>query len=168
MVRDSEEMLRLGELIARGLGPGDTVYLVGELGAGKTTLAQGIVRGLGYEGPVTSPTFTIINVYQGRVPVYHCDFYRLQEDDVHDLGLEDILEKEGVVLVEWPERLGRELPRRALVIKIDVVDGDYDQPRRVRVTGWGEEYESRVEELKSIVGSGFGDGHPGSGSCFGE
>jgi len=165
LVRDTESMLQLGELIAKRLVPGDTVYLMGELGAGKTTLAQGIVRGLGYAGRVTSPTFALINVYQGRIPVYHCDFYRLEEKDFYDIGIEDYLEKEGIVLIEWPERLSRELPGRALLIKIDLVDDDYEGPRLVTITGKGKRYEGRVEELKTIVSVGFGNCDPGSGGC---
>lgn len=147
-------MTELGENIARVLRPGDTVYLVGELGVGKTTLVQGIVRGLGYTGKVTSPTFALVNVYEAGIPVYHCDFYRLQEGDVLDLGLEDFLEKDGITLIEWPQKMMGELPSRALLIEITLTGNDYDLPRVVTIKGWGEEYEGRLEELKAIVGTG--------------
>ena len=164
-MRDADSMVRLGELLAQGLAPGDVVYLMGELGAGKTTLARGIARGLGYLGQVTSPTFTLMNIYAGRVPIYHCDFYRLEEGDIHDLGIEDYLERDGVTLVEWPERLLDDLPGRAFYINIEVQDGDYEGPRLVTVIGKGAEYEGRMEELNRIVGAGFGNCDPGGRSC---
>jgi len=154
MVDKPEAMVQLGEKIARVLQAGDTVYLVGEIGAGKTTLARGIVKGLGYAGRVTSPTFTIVNMYEARIQVYHCDFYRLGEEDLPDLGLEDFLEKDAVVLVEWPEKMERGLPGRGLVIELGLIAGDYDLPRIVDIKGVGATGAARVEELKAIVGAG--------------
>ncbi|MCR4399517.1 MAG: tRNA (adenosine(37)-N6)-threonylcarbamoyltransferase complex ATPase subunit type 1 TsaE [Syntrophomonadaceae bacterium] len=153
-VSDEQAMRRLGEHIASVLGPGDLVYLVGVLGAGKTTLVQGIARGLGVTGRVTSPTFTLVNVYEGRVPVYHCDLYRLEEGELVHLGLEDLVEGDGVVLVEWPERGLASLGEATLVVELEVVEGDYDLPRRVRIWAPQAGQEGRVEELKTRVGAG--------------
>jgi tRNA threonylcarbamoyladenosine biosynthesis protein TsaE len=95
----------LGERIAAGLGPGDVVLVSGELGTGKTTLIRGACRALGVTDQVTSPTFTIGHRYRGRVPVSHLDLYRLEGLDREDPGLlDDYLNLDSVVLIEWPER----------------------------------------------------------------
>jgi tRNA threonylcarbamoyladenosine biosynthesis protein TsaE len=103
-----EETLDLGQKIGRKLIPGDLLLLSGDLGTGKTTLVQGISLGLGV-GPeqyVRSPSFTLINQYQGNLPVYHIDLYRIESGpDLVNLGLEEYLFGEGVALVEWAERL---------------------------------------------------------------
>jgi tRNA threonylcarbamoyladenosine biosynthesis protein TsaE len=93
----------LGKRLAPELGPGDVVLVSGELGAGKTTVIRGICRGLGVEGPVTSPTFTIGHTYRGRVPVSHLDLYRLSGLEGEDPALlEDYLTPGAVALIEWP------------------------------------------------------------------
>ena len=103
-----EETLSLGEKIGRHLAAGDIVCLFGELGAGKTTLTQGIARGLGVPKKeyVRSPTFTIVNQYEGKLPVFHIDLYRIaSSQDLENLGLEETLENGGVAIVEWAEKL---------------------------------------------------------------
>ena len=120
---ETEEFARQMGLNAK---PGEVYCLEGTLGAGKTVFARGFARGVGYEGLVTSPTFTIINVYEsGRLPLYHFDLYRLEEDsdDLESIGLEDYFHSDGVCLVEWPRRLGDYLPREATKIEI-IVDFD--------------------------------------------
>lgn len=104
----ADETLTLGEKIGQHLQAGDIVFLFGELGAGKTTLTQGIARGLGVpqDEYVRSPTFTLINQYGGKVPVYHIDLYRIASPrELEDLGLEEILGAGGVAIVEWAEKL---------------------------------------------------------------
>jgi tRNA threonylcarbamoyladenosine biosynthesis protein TsaE len=98
----------------------------GSLGAGKTVLARGIAAGLGVEPErVHSPTFTLVNHYQGRLPVYHIDLYRIQKpSDLLELGLEELLGTDGVALVEWPERLGSYLPEKAMRISINDLGGN--------------------------------------------
>jgi len=106
--QNPEETLALGRKIGEKLIPGDLILLSGDLGTGKTTLVQGISQGLGV-GPdqyVRSPSFTLINPYQGSLPVYHIDLYRIDSGpDLANLGLEEYLFGEGVSLVEWSERL---------------------------------------------------------------
>ena len=102
------DTLALGEKIGRHLQAGDIVFLFGDLGAGKTTLTQGITRGLGVakEEYVRSPTFTLVNEYQGKTPVFHVDLYRIASSlELEDLGLEEIFSGQGVSIVEWAEKL---------------------------------------------------------------
>ena len=95
----------LGERLGRLLQSGDVVLLTGDLGAGKTALAQGIARGLGVVGPVSSPTFTILKEYAGRIPLYHFDLYRIEHpDELEALGFADYFYGDGVSVVEWAER----------------------------------------------------------------
>ena len=101
------ETERLGQPLGKLLEPGQVVALQGPLGAGKTALIRGIARGLGVTEPVTSPTYTIVNEYStGRVPLFHFDMYRLSgPEDLFDIGWEDYLDRDGVCVVEWSERV---------------------------------------------------------------
>ena len=100
-----EETEQAGERLGRSLLPGDVLLLAGDLGAGKTTLVRGLARGLGVEGAVQSPTFQLVRVHAGAIPLGHVDLYRLDSDaDLGELGLDELLE-EGVVVVEWGSRL---------------------------------------------------------------
>jgi tRNA threonylcarbamoyladenosine biosynthesis protein TsaE len=120
----AEETLEIGRRLAEDLRPGDVVALSGELGAGKTTLVKGIALGLGVREPVTSPTFTLIQEYEGRLPVYHVDLYRIREaESLEDLGLEEYFYGTGVTLVEWPEKAASFLPPSALTVNISVQAG---------------------------------------------
>lgn len=116
----AEETRALGEKMARELRPGDVILLEGPLGAGKSELARGIARGLGVAETVTSPSFTILNVYtSGRIPLYHFDWYRLEsEEELYELGMEEYLGGDGIALVEWPGRCPDALPADFLMIEI--------------------------------------------------
>lgn len=151
IVRDEDEMLELGQALASVLGPGDIVYLRGILGAGKTVLVRGVARGRGYDGPVTSPTFTLMNIYPAQPPIYHFDFYRLETPDLDDLGLEEYLEGGGISLLEWPQVGDAVLPREALGVDINLSGDDYDLPRRVSFSAQGDKYRQKLERLKAIV-----------------
>jgi tRNA threonylcarbamoyladenosine biosynthesis protein TsaE len=111
-----------GRQFAPGLHAGDIVALQGELGAGKTHMIKGIVAGLGSADPVTSPTFTLVHEYSGgRLPVYHFDFFRLEDArSAARLGLDDYFFSEGVSLVEWADRFPELLPKEARWIRIEV------------------------------------------------
>jgi tRNA threonylcarbamoyladenosine biosynthesis protein TsaE len=116
-----------GERLARHLRCGDLVLLVGDLGAGKTTLVRGMARGLGSPADVMSPTFQLVRIYPGRVQLAHVDLYRVDDpDEVNDLGLEELLEQ-GAAVVEWGERLGG--PATARVV-LEVLEGNH---RRLRL-----------------------------------
>lgn len=102
-----EETLALGARLAEILKKGDIVCLFGELGAGKTAFVKGLAKGLGIDGDhVHSPTFTLMNCYEGRLPLYHFDLYRITESDLFNLGYEEFFFGQGVTAVEWSERLG--------------------------------------------------------------
>lgn len=118
--------LRLGAAIGAALRAGDVVALEGDLGAGKTTLARGILAGAGHEGEVPSPTFTIVQAYlppSVRLPVWHCDLYRIESPgEIEELGLEEALD-DGALVVEWPDRAGSRLMRDALRLRLDIDGG---------------------------------------------
>ncbi len=100
-----ERSLRWGKELAGQLQRGDIVLLIGELGAGKSVIARGLARGLGYQGVVSSPSFTLVKTYPGKLKIDHCDLYRIgPQDDLRDLGLENLLEPEGITIFEWGER----------------------------------------------------------------
>ena len=113
----------LGESWAANLTGGEIFALHGVLGAGKTQLVKGLARGLGFEGDVTSPTFTIIHEYRGgRLPLYHIDLYRIRsEKEAVDLGLEEYLPGDGVTVIEWPDRIPSLLPPQTRHWELQVV-----------------------------------------------
>ena len=110
----------LGRRLAAALSPGAVVAYRGDLGMGKTAFTRGLARGLGYEGRVTSPTFTIVNEYEGPgLPLFHFDMYRLEDaGDLFDIGWEDYLDRGGVCAVEWSERVEEALPEDAVTVSI--------------------------------------------------
>lgn len=113
---------RFGARLGRLLAPGDLVLLDGPIGAGKTVMAQGIARGLGVCDPVVSPTFTIVREYNGRLPLYHIDLYRLHPgSQLESIGIEDYLYSNGIVVIEWPDRAGALLPAEQLCIQLKVI-----------------------------------------------
>jgi len=127
--RSPEETERIGADLARRIVIPGGVLLRGELGSGKTTLTRGIARGLGLEDPtiVNSPSFTLVNMYQGDCPIYHVDLYRLQNDrDLYSIGIDDFLGKEGVTVVEWSERLSYSM-KHAIQVAIE----DAGENRRI-------------------------------------
>ncbi|MDR0689363.1 MAG: tRNA (adenosine(37)-N6)-threonylcarbamoyltransferase complex ATPase subunit type 1 TsaE [Spirochaetaceae bacterium] len=134
-----EATIRAGEELAELLHPGSVVALRGGLGVGKTYLTKGIARGLGINEEITSPTYTIISEYQGKLPLYHIDVYRLGgDDDFSALGGDDFLYGSGVSVIEWSELLPRSLPKDAITIEITLLEGDR---RLIRVTGLpGEDF----------------------------
>lgn len=132
VVETSDRMIALGKTLSGKLKPGDRLLLRGDLGAGKTTLVKGIARGLGFEGMVTSPTFTIMQIYLGRLPIYHLDFYRLGGEDQDGDEWEESYYGDGVTLIEWPSP--EALEPGDIIIEIEITDDDYDSPRLVRIT----------------------------------
>lgn len=132
-VSDTEEF---GCRLAGQLRPNTVVACRGGLGMGKTALTRGIARGLGYTGRVTSPTFTIVNEYLGKTPLFHFDMYRLDDSDaLFDIGWEDYLDRGGVCVVEWSENVADALPSDAIIVSI--ARGEKDNERIITVEGGG-------------------------------
>lgn len=129
-----QELRHWGEDFGRSLKAPALVTLEGELGAGKTTLAQSICRGVGIREDVTSPTFALVNEYEvGGITVYHLDLYRLRgPDDLTNIGWDDIVNSGQIVLVEWPERAGNRMPPDAIRVRLEYIPGD-DKHRRLTV-----------------------------------
>jgi tRNA threonylcarbamoyladenosine biosynthesis protein TsaE len=124
--RDATEAL--GEALAPLLRAGDVLVLSGDLGAGKTQLTKGIARGLGVSEPVTSPTFNLLLVHDGRLPLYHFDLYRLETAaQLEDLDYWGTLEADGVSVVEWGDRFADEMPADGLTVRIHITDDDARQ-----------------------------------------
>jgi len=131
-VQETEE---LGLRLAKALYPGAVVAYTGDLGAGKTAFTRGLAQGLGITGAVTSPTFTIVNEYEGgRLPLFHFDMYRLgSSDELFDIGWEDYLTRGGVCAVEWSEIVDDALEDSC--IRVDIRRGETDDQRLIRITG---------------------------------
>ncbi len=124
----------IGARLAAALSPGAVVAYLGDLGMGKTVFTRGLAAGLGYKGRVTSPTFAIVNEYEGgRLPLFHFDMYRLNSaDDLFDIGWEDYLARGGVCAVEWSENVADALPENTVRVRID---RDGDTGRRITIEG---------------------------------
>jgi tRNA threonylcarbamoyladenosine biosynthesis protein TsaE len=133
VTHSARETQQFGRALAKKLVPPCLILLQGELGSGKTTLAKGIVTGLGAarEEEVTSPSFTLVHEYGGEGRVYHIDLYRVETaQELSTLGLDDIFARDAVVLVEWGEKLGANVPRPALEIQLEYAEND---DRRITV-----------------------------------
>ncbi len=147
------ETISLGEKIGELLEPGQLILLSGELGAGKTILTQGICSGLGVDEVVTSPTYILINEYEGDLKIYHMDLYRLEaEEDLYDIGIEDYLDTEGVVLIEWPDLVYDLLPPDFIYIRIVVVNKD---TRKILIEAEGDRGRRLIARFGENVGNGY-------------
>jgi tRNA threonylcarbamoyladenosine biosynthesis protein TsaE len=148
------ETEKIGALLGGLLLPGDFIALRGELGAGKTRFARGVATGLGVAAdiPVTSPTYTLLNIYAGRIPLYHFDLYRLTGDEeVVELGFAEYFCGDGVSLVEWPERLREELPPERLEIVFTYLG---ETRRRVELHPTSDRFKKVVDEFLCVYKNG--------------
>jgi tRNA threonylcarbamoyladenosine biosynthesis protein TsaE len=143
---DAEATRALGAILGRAAEPGDVVCLFGELGAGKTQLAKGIAAGLGVGDTVSSPSFVLMAEYEGRLPLFHIDLYRLADAaDALAGGLIDDRQESGMTVIEWAERLGDWLPASRLDIRID---GTGDGPRRLELRATDARHERLAAEVR--------------------
>ena len=150
VTRSVEETRALGEELGRDvLRPGDVVVLSGELGTGKTALAQGVGRGLEVAGPVVSPTFTLVREYEGRIRLCHVDVYRLDRvQELHDLGIEE-QQEESVTLIEWGEAAVAALPADRLEVRLTAGAGADE--RIIELVLLGESWRRRSHRLAEII-----------------
>jgi tRNA threonylcarbamoyladenosine biosynthesis protein TsaE len=147
-----EDTVALGRELGKRLLPGDFIALIGDLGSGKTHFVQGVAEGDDMQADVcvTSPSYTLLNEYSGRVPLYHFDLYRLHGDgDIQELGFDEYFYGDGVCLVEWAERLDQELPKENLKIVFSQLD---DTSRKLDFYCSGARYELLVRDLFSERG----------------
>lgn len=153
-IPSAQAMVELGRILGELVRPGDVVALVGDLGVGKTTLVQGIAQGLDIQELVTSPTFTLIKDYaSGRLNLHHIDVYRLEDpEEILHLGLDELLWGEGVVVLEWADRILSLLPEDYLEISIT----RHVNIRKAVIEPRGKGYEGLVEELREVAGSRIG------------
>ena len=156
VTRAVEDTRALAEAVAGLSRPGDLVVLAGDMGAGKTAFVQGFGRGLGVAERITSPTFTLVHVYDGRVPIHHLDVYRLDQlSEVLDLGLAEILDGEGIVLIEWGDAILPVLPHDFLEVRLTFGPGDDD--RRLVIRAVGPTWSPRLDAVAGVV-SPWGEG----------
>lgn len=145
--QSDEETQSFGQRLAKELKAGDVVLLVGDLGTGKTTFVKGVARGLRMKADeVSSPTFVLMNIYDGRLPLFHFDLYRLEPgDELNRLGFEEFLYGEGVALIEWADRMGAWTPPEYLRLELK---HDKDDRRRVCVKARGARYQELLAKLE--------------------
>lgn len=124
--QSANETRALGERLSTHLRPGDVLLLLGDMGAGKSELTRGIAKGLGIAGPIASPSFTILQVYEdGRIPLYHFDWYRLESaEELFEMGMEEYLGGDGLAVVEWPSQCPEAIPPRRLEITLTPIADD--------------------------------------------
>ncbi len=140
----------LGRWLGERAQAGQIILLLGPLGAGKTCLAQGVGEGLGVRASVRSPSFTLVNEYEGRVPFYHLDLYRLDPGELGELGLEEYLEAPAVVVVEWGERAEGLCPDDRLELTL-TPDPAHPQRRYIELRAWGAQSRSLMAELERTL-----------------
>ncbi|MBI2487864.1 MAG: tRNA (adenosine(37)-N6)-threonylcarbamoyltransferase complex ATPase subunit type 1 TsaE [Deltaproteobacteria bacterium] len=153
-VSKEEDTIRLGEVIGSLLEPGSIIALKGQLGAGKTVLVKGIARGLKVEEEPNSPTFVIMNAYEGRIPLYHFDLYRISGiDELEGIGYEDYFFGDGVSVIEWADLVKEILPEETIKIEIKIPEeknSNSENERYIKIEGnekWLSLFRSTVERV---------------------
>jgi len=145
--RRTEDTIEIGAVIGRTLQKGQVIALIGDLGSGKTCITQGIARGLDVPDSyyVTSPTFTLINEYPGRITLYHLDVYRLSgSQDLDDMGYEEYFYGDGVIVIEWAEKILDVLPMGSMIIYMKYID---EYRREIIISGAAKSVTKILKEL---------------------
>ncbi|MDP8976941.1 MAG: tRNA (adenosine(37)-N6)-threonylcarbamoyltransferase complex ATPase subunit type 1 TsaE [Actinomycetota bacterium] len=150
LTKSADDTRELGAAVASLASAGDVILLSGDLGAGKTTFAQGFGRGLGVQDEIVSPTFTLIRSYEGRLTLVHCDVYRLDHlQEVIDLGLAEMVDGNAVALVEWGDVAAPGLPADHLETRIELTESDDE--RRFELRPVGSSWLGRTEGLRAAI-----------------
>jgi tRNA threonylcarbamoyladenosine biosynthesis protein TsaE len=154
----AEQTYNFGQALAKMLKPGDVICLSGNLGAGKTLLSQGIAAGFKVPDVVSSPTFTVLNVYDGQteagedLAIYHFDLYRLEHpSELADIGFDHYVEAGGIAIIEWPERFREFLPKEHLWLTLEY--GELPDERIINLKAVGKRYQTLCEELNQVADS---------------
>ena len=155
---DPEATREIARLLSEGLRDGDTVVLKGGLGAGKSEFARGIARGLGYDGPIPSPSFTILNEYEGgRLALHHFDWYRVADSgELYESGLDEYIGGRGVCVIEWSERAPDILPEDRIVVTLTPIEND---ARLIRLEAHGN---NRLPDTLALIAGGTPGGDEGA------
>ncbi len=142
---------RIAARIGRRATPGLVLAIQGDLGSGKTCFVQGLAHGLGVppEVYITSPSYTLVNSYEGRLPLHHVDLYRLAGGDLEDIGLYDLMVPPAVTAIEWPERMAEDRPAQILTVRLQVVGVDR---RRLTLTAYGRDEVNLIKALDKTDG----------------
>ena len=143
-----DETQALGEKIGKNLDPGTVLALTGDLGSGKTTFVQGLAKGLDVPDDyyITSPTYTLINEYPGRYHLFHVDLYRIENHaEFDDIGLYEILRSDGIVAIEWADKLPKNLLLEYLAIHIDILN---DESRKISMAAHGLRGENLIKQIE--------------------
>ena len=147
VTQNEQETIEFAKELTKYLKPSMLLSLEGDLGAGKTTFTKGIGEGLGIKRVIKSPTYTIVREYtDGKVPLYHIDLYRLDEDEVEDLGLDEYFLGDGLSVVEWPSVAPDELPTERLALTLSV-DPQLPSSRKIEIEAVGKRYQNILMEL---------------------
>ncbi|MGH4126197.1 MAG: tRNA (adenosine(37)-N6)-threonylcarbamoyltransferase complex ATPase subunit type 1 TsaE [Clostridium sp.] len=148
VVTTVEETYKIGELIGELVNSGDIICLIGDLGTGKTHLTKGIAKGLGIEDHVTSPTFTIVNEYAGRLKLYHFDVYRVNDpDEIEAIGFDEYIFSDAVSIIEWANYIEELIPRNNLTITIEKLPEFGDNYRKIS-TSYSDKRYDYIKEIK--------------------
>ncbi|MBQ1793230.1 MAG: tRNA (adenosine(37)-N6)-threonylcarbamoyltransferase complex ATPase subunit type 1 TsaE [Peptostreptococcaceae bacterium] len=143
-LENEEKTREIGSKLGELLTPKSVICLIGDLGAGKTTMTQSLARALGVDDYITSPTFTIVNEYEGKMPLYHFDVYRIgSSEEMYDIGFDEYIDGEGVCIIEWANLIEDILPDEYLYIEMNYKETG----REMILTPKGEKYEEIVKEL---------------------
>lgn len=139
------ETRELGLSIGSALKGGEVIAMTGDLGAGKTTMTKSIAQGLEIDDYITSPTFTIVNEYEGRLKLYHFDVYRISDiEEMYDIGYEEYLYSDAVSIIEWSNLIEEILPKDKINIDIEYID---ENARKITITGTGDKFEHLAKEM---------------------
>ena len=146
-----EQTVNVGKHLGKALERGDVICLVGDLGAGKTAFTGGIADALGIKGYITSPTFTIINEYEGNIPLYHFDVYRIADpEEMFEIGFEEYINGNGVAVIEWANLIEEILPPQYILVKIEKDTENGENKRIITIEFKGYSNEKRLERMKAL------------------
>ncbi len=155
LITNSEaKTVSVGRWLGGVLGKGSLVCLVGEIGAGKTAFTRGIAEALGISSHITSPTFTIVNEYSAAIPLYHFDVYRLEHStDLDDIGFEEYLSGDGIVVIEWADMVNDALPKQRITVEFSRNMSEEPDKRVLKIDFAGEKYKNAQNRFREMVNS---------------